>query len=158
MGSGYRKHTELPVYKLSFDLAKQIFDISRGFRKEGRYSLTDQILRSSHSVCANLAEAWRKRRYRGAFISKLSDAEADAAETQVWLQFVVQCGYVDRELVAELYEQYDEALAQIVSLIHNTDSGLSEHPNNRHPPNTVSSHPYPPIPSFPISPISKHAH
>lgn len=66
----------------------QIFESTKQFPKEERYSLTDQIRRS---VCANLAEAWRKRRYEGAFLIKLSDAEAEAAETQVWLEFAVQC-------------------------------------------------------------------
>ena len=69
------------------------------------YSLTDQIRRSSRSVCANLAEAWRKRRYRAAFISKLSDVEAEAAETQVWLQFAVRCGYLEREAGGALYQR-----------------------------------------------------
>jgi four helix bundle protein len=71
----------------------QIFELSHKFPPEERYSLTDQVRRSSRSVCANLAEAWRKRRYRGAFISKLSDAEAEAAETQTWICFAHSCGY-----------------------------------------------------------------
>ena len=81
------RHQDLEDYKKAFDLAMQIFDISKTFPKEETYSLTDQIRRSSRSVCANLAEAWRKRRYEAAFISKLSDAEGEAAETQTWLEF-----------------------------------------------------------------------
>lgn len=81
-----QQHTELEVYKKAFDAAMLIFQESKGFPKEEIYSLTDQIRRSSRSICANLAEAWRKRRYKAAFISKLSDAESEAAETQVWLE------------------------------------------------------------------------
>ena len=79
-----KTHRDLVVYRASFDLAMRIFEESKSFPKEERYSLTDQVRRSSRSVCANLAEAWRKRRYEASFISKLSDAEAEAAETQVW--------------------------------------------------------------------------
>ena len=80
------QHTDLEVYKKAFDAAMLIFEMSKKFPKEETYSLTDQIRRSSRSVCANLAEAWRKRRYKAAFIAKLSDAESEAAETQVWLE------------------------------------------------------------------------
>ena len=76
------RHQELEVYKKAFDLAMQIFEITKNFPKEEQYSLTDQIRRSSRSICANLAEAWSKRRYQAAFVSKLNDAEAESAETQ----------------------------------------------------------------------------
>lgn len=82
-----RHFRELEVYQLAMEAALRIFEISKSFPVEERYSLTDQIRRSSRSVCANIAEAWRKRRYPNAFVSKLSDAEAEAAETQVWLEF-----------------------------------------------------------------------
>jgi len=78
-------HRELDVYRLAFDAAMRIFTLTKAFPREESYSLVDQIRRSFRSVCANIAEAWRKRRYEGAFVSKLSDAEAEAAETQVWL-------------------------------------------------------------------------
>jgi four helix bundle protein len=78
-----RHFRELEVYQLAMDNAMRIFEVSKLFPKEERYSLTDQIRRSSRSVCANIAEAWRKRRYPNAFVSKLSDADAEAAETQV---------------------------------------------------------------------------
>jgi four helix bundle protein len=84
--------------------------------------LTDQVRRSSRSVCANLSEAWRKRRYEAAFISKLSDAETEAAETQVWLQFAVKCGYMTREAGAELYRAYDNILATIVGMINHPET------------------------------------
>jgi len=85
------RHTELEVYQKAFALAMEVFELSKSFPKEERYSLVDQIRRSSRSVCTNLAEAWRKRRYEAAFISKLSDSKAEAAETQVWLQFALEC-------------------------------------------------------------------
>src|SRR4051812_10303144 len=100
----------------------QIFELSKCLPKEERYSLTDQIRRSSRSVCANLAEAWRKRRYHAAFISKLSDAEAEAAETQVWLEFAVKCEYIDRERARNLYERYERALTTIVGMIHHPET------------------------------------
>src|SRR5439155_13259469 len=100
-----RSHVELDVYRGAFDAAMEIFRVSKSFPKEQTYSLTGQIRRSSRSVCANLAEAWRKRRYEAAFISKLSDAEAEAAETQVWLEFAVNCEYLDRQQARALYEK-----------------------------------------------------
>ena len=78
--------------------------------------------RSSRSVCANLAEAWRKRRYAAAFVAKLSDCEAEAAETQVWIEFSVRCDYIDRDRAAELYKAYDEVLAMLVSMINSPKS------------------------------------
>ena len=89
------RHTALDVYKKAFQAATGVFRYSKEFPKEERYSLTDQIRRSSRSVCANLAEAWRKRRYQAAFISKLNDSESESAETQVCLQFAVECEYLD---------------------------------------------------------------
>ncbi|MCI0334361.1 MAG: four helix bundle protein [Planctomycetes bacterium] len=99
-----------------------LFDASKMFPKEETYSLTDQIHRSSRSVCANLAEAWRKRRYEAAFIAKLSDSESEAAETQVWLEFAVKCGYVDRDRAAPFYQTYDEILRMLVAMIHSPDA------------------------------------
>ena len=113
-----QRHTELEVYKKSFEVAMEIFHASKLFPKEETYSLTDQVRRSSRSVCANLAEAWRKRRYEAAFIAKLSDSESEAAETQVWLQFAVECGYLDREQAARIYSIYDEVLRMLVAMIH----------------------------------------
>ena len=117
-----QKHTELEVYKKAFDMAMEIFASSKVFPKEETYSLTDQIRRSSRSVCANLAEAWRKRRYVAAFVAKLSDAESEAAETQVWLQFAVECGYLDRDRAAIFYSVYDEVIRMLVAMIHHPES------------------------------------
>ncbi len=114
-----RRHTELEVYKLSFDLAMRIFHASKSFPPEERYSLTDQVRRSSRSVCANLAEAWRKRRYEAAFISKLGDCEAEAAETQTWLQFAAECKYLDRKVARDMYREYDAVLGKLELMVTN---------------------------------------
>jgi four helix bundle protein len=94
-----------------------VFEISKTFPIEERYSLTDQIRRSSRSVCSNLAEAWRKRRYEAAFVSKLNDSEAEAAETQAWIEFAVACGYLDKKSAREIYRTYNLILGKIVTMI-----------------------------------------
>lgn len=117
-----QRHTELEVYRKAFDASMDIFEQSSSFPKEETYSLTDQVRRSSRSVCANLAEAWRKRRYEAAFVAKLSDAESEAAETQVWLKFAVRCNYLDRDLGTPLYHTYDEVLRMLVAMINSPHS------------------------------------
>ena len=119
-----RTHLDLEVYRMAFDAAMQIFQESRSFPKEERYSLTDQIRRASRSICANLSEAWRKRRCEASFLSKLSDAEAEAAETQVWLEFAVKCEYFKIETGRELYTVYDNILGKLVNLITHPDPWL----------------------------------
>ena len=116
-----RKHTDLEVYQRGYAAGMRIFHLSKKFPKEERYSLTDQIRRSSRSVCGNLAEAWRKRRYPQAFVSKLTDSEAEAAETQSWLQFSVGCGYVPRDEAAQLYKEYDSIIAMLVKMATHAD-------------------------------------
>src|ERR1035437_4283932 len=116
-----RSHRELEVFILSFGIAMKIFEISKGFPKEETYSLTDQIRRSSRSVCANVAEAFRKKRYPKSFIAKLSDAEAEAAETQVWLDFSLEFNYIDKEKHAMLYDKYDHILSQLVIMINSPE-------------------------------------
>jgi four helix bundle protein len=107
-------HKELKVYQLAFEAAMEIFNISKGFPKEETYSLTDQIRRSSRSVAANLAEGFRKRRYPKHFISKLTDCEAEAAETQVWLDFAEASGYIDTETHNKLFDKYDHIISMLV--------------------------------------------
>jgi len=119
-----RTHRDLDVYQRAFELAMRIFEETKAFPIEERYSLTDQIRKSSRSVCTNLAEAWRKRRYEASFVSKLSDAEAEAAETQVWTDFSVQCGYLKKEVGKELSDAYDNILGKIVSLINDPEPWL----------------------------------
>jgi len=112
-----KAHWELEVYKLAFELAMRIFELTKCFPREERYSLTDQIRCSSRSVCANLAEAWRKRRYEAAFVLKLNDSESEAAETQTWIAFSVKCGYLQVETGRELHEQYEQTIAMLVKMI-----------------------------------------
>lgn len=117
-------HEDLEVYQIAFDAAMTIFLISKDFPREEKYSLTDQIRRSSRSVCANLAEAWRRRRYKGSFLLRLNDAEAEAAESQVWLKFAVKCEYLDIETGRKIYSQYNQILGMIVTMTNNADRWL----------------------------------
>ncbi|MEM8723651.1 MAG: four helix bundle protein [Cyanobacteria bacterium P01_G01_bin.39] len=127
-----KTHEDLMVYQLAFSSAMRIFELSQKFPAEERYSLTDQIRRSSRSVCANLAEAWRKRRYQAAFIAKLSDCEAvlkdtashKAAETQVWLKFAVKCEYLNADVGREIYSTYNQILGSLVKMIKEPDNWL----------------------------------
>ena len=93
---------ELLAYKKAFDLAMEIYELSKSFPLEEKYSLTDQIRRSSRSVCANIAEAYRKRRYPNHFISKLTDSNAENSETNVWLEFAFECNYITKEIYQKL--------------------------------------------------------
>ena len=117
-GRKIQQHTDLLVYKKVFEAAMLIFRVSKDFPKEEVYSLTNQIRRSSRSVCANLAEAWRKRRYKAAFIAKLSDAESEAAETQVWIDFAMECSYLNGESALSLNKSYEEILRMLVAMIN----------------------------------------
>jgi four helix bundle protein len=123
----FRSHEDLDVYKKAFDAAMRLFELSKKFPVEERYSLTDQIRRSSRSVCANFAEAWRKRRYEAAFVAKLNDCEAEAAETQTWIKFAVKCDYLDIETGREIYGIYNQVLAGLVSMINNPSPWLMQH-------------------------------
>lgn len=120
----FKSHEDLAIFQLAFDTAMKIFELSKKFPVEERYSLTDQIRRSSRSVCANLAEAWRKRRYKAAFIAKLNECEAEAAETQVWIKFAVKCSYLDREQGREFYGNYNQILSGLVNMINNPDKWI----------------------------------
>lgn len=101
-------HRDLKVYQLSYKLAMEIFHTSNAFPKEEKYSLTDQIRRSSRSIAANIAEGFRKRQYPKMFVSKLADADGEAAETQVWLDFARDCEYLLPARHAELIKGYEE--------------------------------------------------
>jgi four helix bundle protein len=124
MSKKIMNHVDLEVYQRAFDIAMRIFETSKSFPKEETYSLIDQIRRSSRSVCANLAEAWRKRRYEKAFISKLSDSEGEAAETQVWLAFAFRCGYMQRDEAKELYQTYNEIIRTLVGMINHPETWI----------------------------------
>ncbi len=116
-----RHFRELDVYKMAMGAAIELFEMSKGFPADERYSLTDQVRRSSRSVCANIAEAWRKRRYPNAFVAKLSDAEGEAAETEVWLEMAVRCGYLDATKAAELEGEYEHILGKLVAMLSRPD-------------------------------------
>ncbi len=115
-------YKELRVYRLAFDSAMEIFELGRHWPAEERYSLTDQVRRSSRSVCANIAEAWRKRRYEAAFVSKLSDSDAEAAETEVHLNFALRCGYMPPDKHTRLCDQYDHVCRQLTKMMHDAAS------------------------------------
>ncbi len=112
-----RSYKELRVYQAAFEAAMRIFEFTKRSPLEERFSLVDQVRRSSRSVCANIAESWRKRRYQAHFASKLSDAESEAEECRVWLQFATRCGYLKNSEANELDRQYDAILAQLVKMI-----------------------------------------
>ena len=110
-------YKDLRVYQTAFDAAMRIFELTKTFPTEERYSLTDQLRRSSRSVCSNIAEAWRKRRYEAAFVSKLSDADAEAAETEVHLAFAMRCGYLKPETHAQLKDTCDHICRQLRTMM-----------------------------------------
>jgi four helix bundle protein len=112
-----RDYRELDVFKNAMDGAHRIYDHSKTFPAEERYSLTDQIRRSSRSVCANLAEAWRKRRYPNHFVSKLCDADGEAAETLTWLDFAKAYGFITGDAHAQLVDLYDHIQAQLTRMM-----------------------------------------
>lgn len=122
MSNKITRHQDLEVYKKAFEAAMEIFELSKGFPKEETFSLIDQIRRSSRSVCSNIAEAWRKRRYEAAFISKLNDAEGEAAETQTWLEFSVRCNYLDTAIGRRLFKVYDEIISMLLTMGNNPRS------------------------------------
>jgi four helix bundle protein len=116
-----KSYRELDVYRMAMDSAMAIFHLTKDFPHAEKYSLVDQIRRSSRSVCANIAEAWRRRRYKAAFVSKMNDAESEAEETRVWLEFSLRCGYIDDSTFKALDEQYDNIMGKIVRMIMNPD-------------------------------------
>ncbi len=119
-----QSYRDLNVFNTAMEASMVIFYLSKNFPLEEKYSLTDQIRRSSRSVCANLAEAWRKRRYKAAFIAKLNDVESEACETQVWLDYAFQCGYIDVNEKDKLVERYETIIRQIVKMILTADKWI----------------------------------
>ena len=111
-----KSHRDLDVYKLAFATGMSIFELSKVFPKEEMYSLTDQARRSSRSVCSNIAEAFRKRRYAKSFIAKLNDAEGEAAETQVWIEFSLSCKYITKAQANKLYLEYEKIIGKLVTM------------------------------------------
>jgi len=112
---------DLDVYRLAFDSAMEIFRISKDFPREEKYSLVDQIRRSSRSVCANISEAWRSRKYRASFVNKITIASQEAAETQTWLEFALKCEYLDQGGFKQLDEKYEHIYAMLLTMERMTD-------------------------------------
>lgn len=156
-------YKDLRVYRLAFESAMRIFELSRAWPAEERFALTDQIRRSSRSVCANLAEAWRKRRYEAAFAHKLSDSEAEAAETEVHLDFALACGYLSQADHAELRDRYDHICRQLTRMVQNAASWCSGQPELHEPTpdySTSAAHDAsdaPHAPDAPDAPDALHA-
>lgn len=124
MGDRIKSYKDLRVYQNAMDAAMEIFELTKRFPAEEKYSMVDQMRRSSRSVCTNIAEAWRKRRYRAAFIAKLSDAESEACETEVWLEFADRCKYLDAVKTEELTNTYEQIMGQLVKMIEEPDKWL----------------------------------
>ena len=120
---------DLNVYQGGKALVMDIFEVSKGFPVEERYALTDQVRRSCRSICANLAEAWRKRRYRAAFVSKLNDAETEASETQVHVEIAFWHQYIDQKTFEALDDACDKIIAQVVKMIDQADKWVIKPPS-----------------------------
>ena len=117
-------HWQLDVYKLSVDAAMRLFELSKSFPKEELYSLTDQGRRSSRSVSGHIAEGWRRRRYEAAFCDKLNGAEAEAAETQTWVEYAVRCRYFTAKQGRDLHRLYDSIIGKLVVMQNNPEPWL----------------------------------
>jgi len=118
---GYAGFRDLIVYQKSYALAMEIFEITKSFPKEEKYSLVDQIRRSSRSVPANISEAWVKRKYPKSFVSKLLDSLAEESETEVWIDMSRDCQYIDNQLHKSLFERYNEVARMLNSMINSPD-------------------------------------
>lgn len=116
----FSKHHDLEIYRAAFETAMQVFVVSRELPEEERKLLRLQMVRSCRSVCANIAEAWQKRRYPAAFVAKLNEAEAESAET--WIEFAMRCRYVDEAIGCDIIRQYNELLIALAQMIQNADA------------------------------------
>jgi four helix bundle protein len=132
MGTKAYRHTDLEVFQLAFQAAMRVFELSQRFPREERYSLTDQIRRASRSVCTQIAEGWQRRRYGAVFVNKMSEAEGEAAETQAWIQFSVECEYMDRAEGRELYETYNSIIGKLIGMITHSESWILPSPRSKH--------------------------
>ena len=124
MADRINSYRDLRVYQNAMEATMEIFEITKSFPSEEKYSMVDQMRRSSRSVCTNIGEAWRKRRYRAAFIAKLSDAEGEACETAVWLEIAVRCKYLDSVEAEMLTETYEQVMGQLVKMIEEQNKWL----------------------------------
>ncbi len=117
-------YKDLTLFKKAYQLAMQLFRISKDFPAEEKYELTSQIRRSSRSVCSNFAEAYRRRRYKAHFLSKLSDCESENTETEVWIDFACDCEYIEKQTHDELFALNSEVRKLIFHMINNPDKYL----------------------------------
>ena len=117
-------HWQLEVYQLSVETGMAVFEKSKSFPAEEKFSLTDQIRRSSRSVSGQISEGWRKRKYEASFVNKLNDAEGEAAETQTWLEYSVKCGYLTRPDGQDLHQRYDQIIGKLVTMGNNPEPWL----------------------------------
>lgn len=123
-------HQNLKVYKKSFEVAMTIYKLSKTFPKEERYSLTDQIRRSSRSVSANVSEAWGKRKYEKSFVAKLTDSEGEARESQTWLEYALACDYINEEQFNELNNEYNQIIGMLVNIMNQSEKWCTFKPFN----------------------------
>jgi four helix bundle protein len=121
MKKDIRHFRDLEVYKRAFSAAMKIYEISKDFPKEEQYSLTDQIRRSSRSVCSNLAEGWRKRKYIAFFRNKITDSMSEASETQTWLEFCLACDFISGDVFNEFDNEYEEIISMLNSMEKNAN-------------------------------------
>jgi len=136
-----RHFKDLRVWQAAVDAAMRVFEVTQSFPTEEQFSMTDQMRRASRSVATNVAEAWRKRRYAAAFVSKLNDAEAEASELQTWLVLAVKCGYLVSETAEELWRTYEKLLGQLVYMIEHPEDWTI--PKREKPDDKVSEAPFP---------------
>ena len=113
MGVAIRSHRDLKVYQAAFAAQSRVFRLSLLFPAEEKYDAIAQIRRSSRSVCTSIGEAWRKRRYKNNWVSKLADADQEAAETQIWLEIVQDCGYITAEQRDTEWDAYEKIISQL---------------------------------------------
>jgi len=116
-----QKHQELIVWQKAMDTAMLVFEITKSFPVEERYSLTDQMRRASRSVAAQISEAWRRRRYRAAFVNKMNEAEGEAAEMQTHIEIARRCRYLSDAVAADLDQAYEEIISMLVSMSSNPE-------------------------------------
>ncbi|MCO5265433.1 MAG: four helix bundle protein [Lentimicrobium sp.] len=117
-------YRDLRVYQSAISASMKIFEITKTFPKEELYSMTDQMRRSSRSVCTNIGEAWRRRRYKAAFIAKLNDSETEATETQIWLELALLSGYITEDFRSELFNEYEAIISQLVIMINQSEKWI----------------------------------
>jgi len=122
MSNKIKNVRDLEVYKAAFEAAMEIFQLTKEFPSEEKYSLVDQIRKSSRSVCSNLAEAWRKRRYIAVFKNKLTDSMQEASETHTWLEFSFACNYINQNTFNKLDQKYEHILAMLNNMEMKADT------------------------------------